>query len=36
MRFYLAPSELLSSITQSTTNGEDVGEKEPIYTVGGN
>jgi hypothetical protein len=30
-------SEWLSSITQTTTNAcEDVREKEPLYTVGGN
>jgi hypothetical protein len=35
LRFYLTSSEWLSSITQTTNFGEDVGEKEPISTVGG-
>jgi hypothetical protein len=37
LRFHLTWSEWQSSITQTTTNaGEDVGEREPLYTVGGN
>jgi hypothetical protein len=34
--FFFLLSEWLSSRTQTTNVGEDVGKKEPLYTVGGN
>jgi hypothetical protein len=38
LRFYLTPVRMaIVSRTQTTTNvGEDAGEKEPSYAVGGN
>jgi hypothetical protein len=37
LRFHFTLVRILSSRTQTTTNvGEDVGEKQPSYTAGGN
>jgi hypothetical protein len=37
LRFYFNLVRMLSSRTQTTTNaGEDIGKKEPLYTVGKN
>jgi hypothetical protein len=36
LRFHLIPVRMAIIITQTTNAGEDMGEKEPSYTVGKN